>query len=752
MKRIFLTAFAAAVLAATAGADDGRLLVSLSGTNTFLQVWGDKDDEWRFEASADLVAWSNAPALGAVHAGKSAAPPVGAGSPAGDRRFFRAVRTDGLFDVAVLRTLNLTFQKTNWLSLLKANYAKGSNLLANLEMNGTTNTGVGVRYRGNTSYTTTGTKKSLNIEINYTNDSARLMGYRTINLINANGDESIMREPLYFNIMRAYTVCPRASFVRLTINGEYWGLYSFVEQENADLVKEWFPSNDGDRWRAPNMGGATAGGGGGPGGGGGGGGFSGGGSALTYLGTNLATYKSNYEIKTQNSTNAWEILRHATEVLNTTDTNALRDKVEDVLAVDRWLWFLAIENIFTDEDSYYYKGADYEFYHEPESGRLHPIEHDGNESSVSADVSLSPVQGTGNANRPVISRLLAIPELRQRYLAHMRTALEESVNPAVLAPVIEQYRALTLDAILKDTKKNYTMATYTNDVAALKTFIQKRHTFLTNHAELRALPPTIVAVSSPTPAPGPREGGAILAEVQPRGTEGLDSVWLYYRPKPYGRFNAVRMLDDGAHGDGLANDGVFGGTTTNYPAGTKVRYYVEARSANSAKAASFAPARAEQVTFSYRVGLTTAANSPVALNEIMASNDQTVADPQGDYDDWIELRNLTDREVDLSGRYLSNDPAHPRLWPFPSGTVIPADGYLLVWADEDTQAGPGLHANFKLPASGGQLLLIDTDAKDNAVLDAVAFEAQSTDRSYGRARGNADAWESMDPTPGAANQ
>ena len=52
------------------------------------------------------------------------------------------------------------------------------------------------------------------------------------------------------------------------------------------------------------------------------------------------------------------------------------------------------------------------------------------------------------------------------------------------------------------------------------------------------------------------------------------------------------MFDDGAHGDGLTGDGVFGAATTNYPAGAKIHYYVEARSANSAKAASFAPARA----------------------------------------------------------------------------------------------------------------------------------------------------------------
>src|SRR5688572_32072355 len=87
-------------------------------------------------------------------------------------------------------------------------------------------------------------------------------------------------------------------------------------------------------------------------------------------------------------------------------------------------WFLAIENIFVDDDSYWNKGADYGFYYEPESGRIHPVEHDGNEAFTSVgsiNFRLSPVQGATGSNRPLLSKLLAIPELRQRYLAHMRT-------------------------------------------------------------------------------------------------------------------------------------------------------------------------------------------------------------------------------------------------------------------------------------------------------------------------------------------
>ena len=148
---------------------------------------------------------------------------------------------------------------------------------------------------------------------------------------------------------------------------------------------------------------------------------------------------------------AWQRLINAIYVLNITPTNELRDKVEEVLAVDNWLWFLAIENIFADDDSYFNKGADYGFYYEIESGRIHPVEHDGNEAFTAGDVLLSPVQGATAGNRPLLQRLLPIAELRQRYLAHMRMVLQERYNPAAMTAMIDQFEALSINAIIADT-------------------------------------------------------------------------------------------------------------------------------------------------------------------------------------------------------------------------------------------------------------------------------------------------------------
>lgn len=73
----------------------------------------------------------------------------------------------------------------------------------------------------------------------------------------------------------------------------------------------------------------------------------------------------------------------------------------------------------------------------------------------------------------------------------------------------------------------------------------------------------------------------------------------------------------------------------------------------------------------------------------------TIADPQGEYEDWVELLNTTSQAIDLSGMYLSDDPSDLKKWQFPPGTPIDAGGYLLVWADEDT-TDAGLHADFTL--------------------------------------------------------
>ena len=145
--------------------------------------------------------------------------------------------------------------------------------------------------------------------------------------------------------------------------------------------------------------------------------------------------------------------------------------------------------------------------------------------------------------------------------------------------------------------------------------------------------------------------------------------------------------------------------------------------------------------------------SPVVINELMADNDEIIADPQGDYDDWLELHNLTDNAVLLTGMYLSDKEDEPTKWQFPENTEIPANGYLIVWLDGNGEDAPdGLHANFKLSKNGETAMLVDTDARGNTVLDSVTFGEQETDVAFGRLPNGTGDFQVVQATPGAENR
>jgi len=144
----------------------------------------------------------------------------------------------------------------------------------------------------------------------------------------------------------------------------------------------------------------------------------------------------------------------------------------------------------------------------------------------------------------------------------------------------------------------------------------------------------------------------------------------------------------------------------------------------------------------------------LTINEVMASNAVAKTDPQGQYDDWIELYNSGSTPVDTGGLYLTDDPGNPTKWQIPATdpvlTTIAPQGYLLIWADGEVEA-QGLHAGFKLNAGGEELSLFDVDGA--TLIDSLTFPELPADVSYGRAPdGGDDLRYFVAATPGAKNQ
>jgi hypothetical protein len=125
-------------------------------------------------------------------------------------------------------------------------------------------------------------------------------------------------------------------------------------------------------------------------------------------------------------------------------------------------------------------------------------------------------------------------------------------------------------------------------------------------------------------------------------------------------------------------------------------------------------------------------------------------DAAGEYDDWLEIFNTGSSPIYLGGMYLTDDATNLTKWMFPFGGVaLEADGYLLVWCDED-QEQADLHCNFKLSRHGEFIALVDTDGL--TIIDALNFGPQQQDVSYGRSPDGGMDWVNFDnPSPGASN-
>ena len=153
------------------------------------------------------------------------------------------------------------------------------------------------------------------------------------------------------------------------------------------------------------------------------------------------------------------------------------------------------------------------------------------------------------------------------------------------------------------------------------------------------------------------------------------------------------------------------------------------------------------------------------INEVMASNTQTVTDNWGDFEDWVEIYNPNSYAINLAGYYLADEHFTDATFNMQSigtaaadSTTIPAYGYKVFLFDEEPAEGI-LHINSKLGAGGDMVYLIAPDRLQ--VLNSVSWSAATgmlADVSYGRLPNGANTWNlfgagQVNPaTPGASNQ
>ncbi len=138
----------------------------------------------------------------------------------------------------------------------------------------------------------------------------------------------------------------------------------------------------------------------------------------------------------------------------------------------------------------------------------------------------------------------------------------------------------------------------------------------------------------------------------------------------------------------------------------------------------------------------------LVINEFMADNEIAAMDEAGHAGDWIELYNHGGEDIPLAGFSITDNLANPTLHLFTGDLLLPAHGFLLLWADEDPASGPS-HLAFGLNNDGESLGIYDPSGD---AIDLLNFGPQVEDVAASRLPDGGDAWElQWHGTPGATN-
>jgi spore coat protein CotH len=597
---------------------------------------------------------------------------------------------------------------------------------------------VGFRLRGNTSRYAQ--KKSFKISFNTFVQGRKFYGIEKMNLNGEHNDPSIVRARLCWDWLNQFGIpAPRATHVRVYINGDYYGLYIMVEQIDEQFLSSRFGNNEGNLyeclWPAD----------------------------LDYIGSNPDLYKFTagdrraYQLKTNTGLDDYSDLANFIDILNNTPTADLACALDEVFNLQDYLKIIAMDVITSNWDGYIYNKNNFFLYHNTETGKFEYVPYDlDNTFGIDwfgidwGNRSIYNWQQVNGEVRPLYTRLMAVPEIRDQYTYYMKQLLQMLGNTDSLFAEIDSLRNLISPYVINDPYHSldygYTFAdfmnSYNTDLGAhvtygLKPYLAARIQSAGSQAENHNIKPSVKYIKSSKAIAG--QDYWVRAFVEDEDPQ--PGVQLQYRLN-VGQLQTAMMYDDGAHHDKDAGDGYFGCVLSPLQINQTLSWQVSATDNNSH--ATMLPCSPVTITF------LPSSDPQLFINELMAGNDSTIADEYGEYDDWAEIYNGDTEPVYLGDKYLSDNLENPDKWQLPDVTMQPGE-FLLIWCDGQPEQGSS-HANYKLSNGGEELGIFDSETTGYYLIDSVTFGLQQLEISYGRQDDGLTPWiYFQDPTPGSSN-
>lgn len=598
-------------------------------------------------------------------------------------------------------------------------------------------TDVGFRLRGNTSRNAF--KKSYKVSFNTYKPGRKWQNLEKLNLNGEHNDPSISRGKICWDILRKLEIsAPRANHVDFYINGNYFGVYLNVENIDEQFTKLRFGNNAGNLYKCLYP------------------------ADLVYKGEDQEDYKIEvfgrrpYELQNNQIADDYSDLKTLIGVLNNTPVIDLPCKLESLLEVDNVIRLIVFDILSGNWDGPVYNKNNFYLYKNQKSGKFEMIPFDLDNTLgidfLNVDWTKKNIYSwkPSNENRPLYTKILAVPEYKNRFSFYFHRAINTFFNEDTMLPILDSlkeklensaqkdpYRPLDYGFTFNDFKQSFKVPLpYNHTPEGILSYITKRQSSVNQQLQLNKVKPIIqnkiVKANS--------NSNYMTVTSKVIDDSGVGNVEFCYKINQ-GIESCVSLFDDGMHSDLAANDHVFG-LQLEIPINSKSIIY-RIKATDSEKNESFSPLCDFDTLMLYNT------SSDLVINEVMTDNSSTILDENGEYDDWIEIYNRSDQEVNLDGYYLTDKKGIKDKWSMPN-TILPAYSYLLVWADDDVTQGQ-FHTNFKLEKNGEYLGLFQKTNDSLYLKDEVLIPGILTDTSYGRYPNGYGSFQFLNPTPLSSN-
>jgi len=591
---------------------------------------------------------------------------------------------------------------------------------------------IGLRLRGNTSRNKE--KKSFRVSFNTFQEGGKFYGLEKMNLNAEVNDPSMVRSKLSWNVFRKLGIpAARSNHILLYINSKFYGVYNNTEHIDENFINARFGTNDGNLYKCTYP------------------------ADLAYLGENPDDYKIGEQgdrVYNLNTNIEWDDYGDLSALISTIDRYSgtrFMEETEQLMNIQQYLKVMAVDVMIANWDGYIGNINNYYLYRDQITGRMEYIPYDLDNTWgldwLGVDWTEQSIYAWARDERSLYDKIMEQQSYRGQFTAYVKVLADYMVSDELVQEVL-RWRSQISSWIDQDPYYSLDFGySYSDYLNALSTGIPGKWWLpygVLEYASLRAASARDECIeldAQPLITHARVDAFPAFIRVDWSVEDDRDGFAssLHYRMDE-GEWK-VKVFEEPSHLDPVSGIKTFRDSIAIQEHTERVEVYFTAMD-NQSQEVRY-PAGTIKQSFPL-------ANGPLRINEFMASNNSTISDQYGEYDDWVEIYNPTANRVWLGSLFLSDKMGSPGKYKFPFQYLDSGD-FFLVWLDGQPEQGED-HASFRISSDGEKLRLSDRPANGFTIIDSISFGPQESDVAMGRSEDGGTDWTSFrKPTPGFQN-